>query len=1012
FRPSPHVMASKTINTFGELFSQNLWKASQASFDLSTILSDYELMIFRHYKLLNGSPLPMAFFSLLTSLSHFGQNSFYTNMFHQMKPINIYSVIIGQTGPSKTTNLKPIRESCDKVVNVLSDKYKYEMEFDGEDKQIPSIISNLNGLSLRMHLSKGDQFMLSDEIDPAFSKLGVYEDDGKTEEATLLIKAFDRIIGDTRTTAQTAVDITKAKLAILGYTTGNRYPLLMKQWSCQNRLEGVHNRFCYMALPHFVLPTLLGIDNTRPIQSPSAAITVKATHSSTTVDLVKLLSPSTRTSVTKQLSDEQLDDFCDSAYAYTFSKIADHLDAIESDKTIPLHIEAFYAKTVEIYPKYCALIQLFVNITKVLQKINQQLIIFDDGDNSNKQISQEFVRAARTAITDLFFGANIKKNESGMLILYFEKNICIKAWSVYEYLFGVVLQLFDMPKPVQKPASTTLILNTSTYQSTERQQDGRKILMIPYNIFTRATLTKNGGLFHNLPSTVVDDALAVLVKDKLIFEDKWIIKVSKAYRKIPPPDDQNERDQLEKTLNVYAVQLKEYEDIYSQSSRPPTSTLSTMCCQHLLNYPIYIKEYHKYHDLPYLKEGIDELIKDGAIKEILENGKKEYKLKDISKSLNWTHKTAASSSSLLQLLPIQSQLSNVQSAIQSTHLSLQPSSLDSRDIALQTLSSSTSNVASLPTNNPSTTPITAIAVTPSNHTTGNHCNDNNIVLHSSSFVLDKQSYTNNHDTSKNACADSMDTQNVQRPDEMSHRDLGFDDDPKANSVSDITGILMDITNLITGLNDDNTSCRTMAELNRVTNNKKQAISKLLDEKLISSGLYFAHTNKATGDDQLNKTVGYMKCFAPASTGVEWMEFNDCLEANGVSSESYLKSFNFGQIIQYDQEMNLPIIPKTNAFTKTTSHGLTDDFEEILKFNSHYNQYVRYDDKAIIRLKEKVRTNLSGRVSACEPVDEFYIANASKSRKNKQGSSASQTTKVIKRKYADDQTTTDDADGTQ
>ncbi|CAF1346472.1 unnamed protein product, partial [Didymodactylos carnosus] len=426
---------------------------------------------------------------------------------------------------------------------------------------------------------------------------------------------------------------------------------------------------------------------------------------------------------------------------------------------------------------------------------------------------------------------------------------------------------------------------------------------------------------------------------------------------------------------------------------------------------------------------------------------------DISKSLNWTHKTAASSSSLLQLLPIQSQLSNVQSAIQSTHLSLQPSSLDSRDIALQTLSSSTSNVASLPTNNPSTTQITAIAVTPGNHTTGNHCNDNNIVLHSSSFVLDKEPYTNNHDTSKGACADSMDTQNVQRPDEMSHSDLGFDDDPKANSVSDITGILMDITNSITRLNDDNTSRRIMAELNRVTNNKKQdaitdsqastndatimkccvkillhhscvmmksdiskttshynknrdlAINKLLDEKLISSGLYFAHTNKATGDDQPNKTVGYMKCFPPASTGVEWMEFNDCLEANGVSWDNYLKSFNFGQIIQYDREMNLPIIAKTNAFTKTTSHGLTDDFEEILKFNSHYNQYVRYDDKAIIRLKEKVRTNLSA-------VDEFYMANASKSRKNKQGSSASQTTKVIKRKYGHDQTTTDDTDCTQ
>ncbi|CAF4623795.1 unnamed protein product [Didymodactylos carnosus] len=90
--------------------------------------------------------------------------------------------------------------------------------------------------------------MVNDEIDPAFSRLDVCADDGKIAEATSLIKAFDRIIGDTRTIAQTAVDITKAKLAILGYTTGNQYPILIKQWSCQNSLEDLHNPFCYMAL--------------------------------------------------------------------------------------------------------------------------------------------------------------------------------------------------------------------------------------------------------------------------------------------------------------------------------------------------------------------------------------------------------------------------------------------------------------------------------------------------------------------------------------------------------------------------------------------------------------------------------------------------------------------------------------------------------------------------------------------------------------------------------------------
>ncbi|CAF1151264.1 unnamed protein product, partial [Didymodactylos carnosus] len=106
----------------GKRWLSNSKQAAKLKFDLSFILSDTEMAVLRRYAQQGGS-ISTIFFSVLPVLAHFGRNSFYESMFHSTKPFNLFSVVVGPSGASKSPNIKFVKDAAVLVSKLFSDEY-------------------------------------------------------------------------------------------------------------------------------------------------------------------------------------------------------------------------------------------------------------------------------------------------------------------------------------------------------------------------------------------------------------------------------------------------------------------------------------------------------------------------------------------------------------------------------------------------------------------------------------------------------------------------------------------------------------------------------------------------------------------------------------------------------------------------------------------------------------------------------------------------------------------------
>ncbi|CAF1396397.1 unnamed protein product, partial [Didymodactylos carnosus] len=484
----------------------------------------------------------------------------------------------------------------------------------------------------------GDKIIIADELDPILDKLGVYESKDKAEEGALLCEAFDGIRDDTRTTGSTIVHISDAKLSIFGATTGNRYSKLMQQWKNNDGFYGIHNRMTYLAVSNKepLRPQHL-INRQKVLSLPSIAHILIVCHclgdieyrfreisDDESMSTTMIRSSQHQQASTKTAAENKNDATNEksSAFFYTFNKTAD-LYASPTSSTEE-QLKDLYSKVLEIFPRYCVLFQIFKNVVHILNETTKY-INFDDGDHVNKHIDDKFVTEIKLAIKRLLITDNVPRNQMKMPILYIELNTCVTIWSYYEHIFNIALTTFDM--------HTILPLTTINILSTQREA-ARKILLYPYNVFSRTTFLgkspidrRDNSPLHNYPHKF-DEGISELIKSKLIEEDQWLRKVQYAYMKVQPPDDLQEKIDFEKKLNEYNITFDQYENVYKNSSYPPSSALSLKFVTHMGNYSKYVKEYHKYETDKMMKEKIDELLEENKIKKVIMNNENRYELTD------------------------------------------------------------------------------------------------------------------------------------------------------------------------------------------------------------------------------------------------------------------------------------------------------------------------------------------------------------------------------------------------
>ncbi|CAF1380637.1 unnamed protein product [Didymodactylos carnosus] len=100
---------------------------------------------------------------------------------------------------------------------------------------------------IRLICVKPNKLLGNGEADITFEKLGIYNiEDSKTSEVNaLLCTAFDGISNATRTTCSTVSYIERAKLSILGGTTGAKFTTILTKVANKIGYEGLHNRFTF-----------------------------------------------------------------------------------------------------------------------------------------------------------------------------------------------------------------------------------------------------------------------------------------------------------------------------------------------------------------------------------------------------------------------------------------------------------------------------------------------------------------------------------------------------------------------------------------------------------------------------------------------------------------------------------------------------------------------------------------------------------------------------------------------
>ncbi|CAF1030449.1 unnamed protein product [Didymodactylos carnosus] len=268
-----------------------------------------------------------------------------------------------------------------------------------------SKLSNINGLSLRKELATGDKLILSDELDSAFSKLGVFDPKEKAEESSLLCEPFDRIRNNTRRTGSTVDYIEDAKLSILGATTGMRYNLSDEKEATRpqhiKKRESVSSTASFAHI--FAVCHLFGdIEYQFRDESDDESLILN--------------------------SQEQTLNSQSNARYYTFNKTADLYE--QRKKLTDQHSRNFHAKVPQLFPRYCTGFRIFKNVIRVLSAV-EQYVIFEDRHNEFRQTDENFIIQAQLAIKRLFLDDKIERNE--------QKN----AHSVHRirYLFRIIVIL-------------------------------------------------------------------------------------------------------------------------------------------------------------------------------------------------------------------------------------------------------------------------------------------------------------------------------------------------------------------------------------------------------------------------------------------------------------------------------------------------------------------------------------------------------------------------------------------
>ncbi|CAF1438158.1 unnamed protein product [Rotaria sordida] len=240
------------------------------------------------------------------------------------------------------------------------------------------------------------------------------------------------------------------------------------------------------------------------------------------------------------------------------------------------HLQSFYSKSAEIFPRLC------VNMQRLLDAM---LVLFEMRKNEDLQfiqvVDQTFVTKAKFYIEKhLIFN----KHANGDIVSYVSLETCHITANLFDnYLFKSTLNLFNLEHSVNQPSMPSTQFRTLV---AEKPSIEKRILQLPYQFFLRSdlkqpTTNENGkrinAPFHHVDNNLLNNIMNKLVDQKLLSIGYYISRPraqqTQSFIKNPIPIEPSEKEQFLQHLEEYKINADEYQNLLSRSNLPNNCTL-------------------------------------------------------------------------------------------------------------------------------------------------------------------------------------------------------------------------------------------------------------------------------------------------------------------------------------------------------------------------------------------------------------------------------------------------------
>ena len=375
---------------------------------------------------------------------------------------------------------------------------------------------------------------------------------------TLLCEAFDGFSDSSKTTGMYEFTIKEARLSLLGATTGASFHLILARYATQKITDGCENRFLYYFTENRLIPYDLIKKSEKFLPSLQQIFVI-----------IHMIGRIIYSFIDETGNDE--------AQRYYVTKGGFYLEEglrVFREKEHS-HLQSFYSKTAEIFPRLCVNMQRFIDAMVILFEMKKQGAL-----EFSQKVDTDFVLKAKRYIP---LCLNTLKNSNGDIVNYVSLETCQITGNLYDnYMFKTTMAIFNLEHPAIR---STLPTNRFRSMLSEKISNEKRLLQLPFQFFLRSDLKqpryedgkKINGPFHHIDANELNDLLDKLVEQKLLIIGNFIsrpkAKSACSYMKAPIPVDDNEQQQFQRHLNNYKINIDEYRSLLERANIPSKCTL-------------------------------------------------------------------------------------------------------------------------------------------------------------------------------------------------------------------------------------------------------------------------------------------------------------------------------------------------------------------------------------------------------------------------------------------------------